>query len=252
MKLKKTRNEDILGILVGEPPIQVLSKKLPKEAPKEYGEFVVWFMEKNKSRIQRHAYRRCIPNRYTTEDVCAYIAESILRTLRRRKAVGRPIEEPKLYFSKMIDFYCVEYQRMHGFIYGLPKRPRAIEAEQDIGQYGFNYLEPTTDIGYLDGGVHDDEMDYGGTYLAKGVAPSEESEVWNKLMGYAQKDDRDILNCVYNLNMSIQEASKHLGIAISTAYQRANRGIRAISGAISLNVDLDQNNWKVFKQIEDL
>lgn len=252
MRIKRTNKEDLFLLLSGNSITKFVAKrkKLSKEAPEDYGEFVVWFMEKNKGRINKYAYRRCIPNRYTTDDICSYIAETILRTLQRRKRVGNPIEEPKLYFSKLIDYYCVEFQRMHGFIYGLPKRPRSPEAEQEIGKHGFNYLEPTTEIGYVDCGVHDGDNESFSHYEMRGQEPEENSPTWNKLLNLARPDDQKLLECVYEQNMSVPEASRHLGIAISTAYQRANRGLKAISGHVAMNVNLDQANWKVFKEID--
>ena len=254
MRIKRTKQEDLFHLLSGNSIHEVVAKKkkLSVEAPLDYGEFVVWFMTKNKSRINKLAYKRCISNRYTVEDVCSYIQQSILQTLIRRKAVGRPITEPKLYFSKLINFYCVEHQRMHGYIYSLPKRPRAPEAEKEINKHGFNYLEPTTDIGYIDSTVDDDTRADFSHYDLKGVETDSSSLAWKSLMEIVKEEDKAVLTCVHMMNMSVPEASRHLGIAISTAYTRANRGTAAISGSVALHVNLDQPNWKVMVQIEEV
>jgi hypothetical protein len=252
-RIRRSKQEDLFLIL--SPPKPKVAKKknsLPKEAPEDYGAFVVWFLEKNKGRINKYAYRRCIPNRYSIDDVKSYITEMILRTLKRRAAVGRPIEDPKLYFSKLIDYYCVEFQRMHGYIYGLPKRPRAPEAEQEIGKHGFNYLEPTTDIGYIDESVGDSNDLYSTNYIEKGSEPDGLSNDWEKLTSFALPEDRALLVCLYDQNMSIPEASRHLGIAISTAYQRVSRGMRAISGAVAAHTDTQGASERIFRDISDI
>jgi hypothetical protein len=248
--MRRTKAEDLFVLLVEKPLMSKKKKEsLSQEAPEEYGAFVVWFLEKNKIRINRCAYKRTIPNRYSIEDIKSYIAQTILTTLRRREAVGRAIKEPKLYFSKLIDFYCVEFQRMHGYIYGLPKRPRAPKAETEISQYGFCYLESNVDIGYVDNELGDDSQYFGNNYQDIGNDNQYSTEAWDSLMKNVLPEESEILSCLYGMNMSIPEASKHLGIAVSTAYQRAYRGLTAISGAVAESYDLTKSNWKLLTDI---
>jgi hypothetical protein len=221
----------------------IKKQKLQEEPPEDYNEFIVWFMEKHKRRIYKCAYKRTIHNRYAVQDIYSYISETILSILKRRASVNRPIKEPNLYFSKLVDFYCVEYQRMNGFIYSLPKRPRDNSAEEDISQYGFHYMEANLDLGYIDYDINGDSSYLSETYQVKGDY-SDKSAVWNTLLDYADSSDADVINCVYNMNLSIQEASKHLKISPSTAYQRLKRGLYAISGMIS---NTGGPSWKVFQ-----
>lgn len=222
--------------------------QLPDTPPTDYNEFIVWFMEKHKRRIYKCAYRRTIHNRYSVQDVCSYISETILRILRRRESVNNPIKEPNLYFSKLIDFYCVEYQRMNGFVYGLPKRPRDTNAEEDISQYGFHYLEKGVDMGYIDYDMDGQNQYLVDTYEVRGDT-SEKTDVWSTLLSNAEDKDAQVVNCVYNMNLSIQEASRHLEISPSTAYQRLKRGLYAISGFIASNSDTSNPSWKIFQEL---
>jgi len=262
--IKRTSEENLFNLFTALEEVTMKRKRktLSEEAPEEYGEFVVWFMEKYKSAINRHVHRRLIPNRYSAQDVKAYIQECILKTLQRRKSAGRPIDEPKLYFRKLIDYYCVEYQRMHGFIYSLPKRPRCPDAEADISNYGFFYYhsdneggihpEVLPQLGYLDYSLENSEEKEVDGFAVLGGDPSVHSSAWNKLMLMALPEDQKVLECVFMMDMSIPEASRHLKIAVSTAYQRAQRGIRAISGTLITYVDLDLPKWKILNSIKDL
>lgn len=229
-------------------------------------DFVVWFMAYFKSPIDRCIHRRLIPNRYEKSDVRAYIIERILDILKKREAKGRPIEDPKLYFRKLIDFYCVEYQRMHGFIYGMPKRPRCPEAEQEISKYGFVYFNNidsnsneitnstynnSHELAYIDANLSN-PVNFDTMYQSKGGNPDEETDTWNQLMLMALPEDRELLTCLFRRNMSVPEASRFLEIAVSTAYTRRDRGLRAISGTLCQFVDLDKNRWEILEDITDL
>ena len=222
-------------------------------------EFVVWFMNENKSLINRYIRKRLIPNRYSSSDVKSYIIERILDILKKRKAKDKSIEDPRLYFKKLLDFYCIEYQRMHGYIYAMPKRPRCPEAEEEISQYGFVYLQSDDSLsldnipqlGYIDGAI-DENNTFTDNYQIKGVDPGKNSATWDKLMLMALPEDRKVLSCIFTRNMSVPEVSKHLGIAISTAYSRKERGIRTISGTLSSFVNLDKESWEILNNVEYL
>jgi hypothetical protein len=232
--------------------------KLDKEAPEDYHEFVVWFMKKNNSAINRYIFKRLIPNRYSTEDVKSYMQERMLDILQKRREKGNPIKEPKIYFRGLIDFWCVEYQRMYGFCYGLPKRPRKPEAEEEIGQYGFVYLpsegmgdgnnsslDRVPQLGYLDACNTDTNLFSDTDYRVIGEEPDQISDAWNSLMLMVLPDDKEVLTCIFRYNLTVPQVSKQLNIAVSTAYQRRDRGLRAISGTLSSFIDLDKPSWEI-------
>ena len=260
--IKRSKHEDLFSAFYEPTTTTTMPRKkaISQEAPEDYNDFVVWFMETYKAAINRHVRRRLIPNRYSVDDVRAYVAERILSTLQRRKRIGKPIEEPKIYFRKLIDFYCVEYQRMSGYIYCLPKRPRSPESEADIAQYGFVYFtndmtnspEYFPELGYVDATVDTVEHYHEERYSIKGEQPEKDTEAWGKMMLMALPEDQKVLECVFKMNLSVPEASRHLGIAVSTAYQRVNRGIKAISGTLCTYVDLDDDSWKLIENISSL
>jgi len=235
-----------------------LNEGQDEEEAMSHDEFLLWFLEKNKGIINRYIHKRMIPNRYAYSDVRAYISERILDILQKREAKGNPIKEPKIYFTKLIDYYCIEFQRMHGYIYGMPKRPRAPEAEKEISQYGFVYFhtdpESTLDsegqLGYIDNTVTNPERFK--DYKVKGLDPGTNSDAWDQIMKMAIEDDRAVLTCVYKYNMSVPEASRHLGISVSTAYMRRDRGLLAISGTLVSYVDLDQTSWRILDDVANL
>jgi hypothetical protein len=223
-------------------------------------DFVVWFLEENKNLIKRYVNKRLIPNRYAPSDVRAYIAERILDILSKRRAKDQAIREPRLYFKKLIDFYCIEYQRMHGYIYGMPKRPRCPEAEAEISQYGFIYfptdeensVESLPQLGYIDARLDNTESYATAEYQVHGTETDIESTVWLKLMTMVLPEDQEVLSCIFRRNMSVPEVSKHLRIAISTAYARKERGLKAISGTLTSFIDLDQERWRVINEIHEV
>lgn len=229
------------------------------EAPEDFDQFVVWFMVKNKYPIERHIRRRLIKNRYSIDDVKAYMQERMLDILQKRLAKGNPIEDPKIYFRKLIDFWCVEYQRMYGFIYSLPKRPRKPDAEEEISKHGFVYfptsnsdsfdsMDRITQLGYIDSSNTDPEDYIDTSYRVVGEEPDDVSEAWSSLMEMILPDDRRVLTFIFRYNLTVPQVSKELNIAVSTAYQRRDRGLKAISGTLSSFIDLDQDNWKILEE----
>lgn len=222
-----------------------------------HGEFVEWFMNHHSAAINRNARRRLIPNRYSVDDIKSYIVDCILSTLRRRENKGQPIEEPKIYFRKLIDYYCIEFQRMHGYIFCMPKRPRDSEAEKEICSRGFVYLDKTIQeenierLGYIDANDLSPEMD-NSKFTVKGQDPGEESAAWNNIMKMALPDDQYVLECLFKRNMSVVETSKHLKLAICTIYQRKARGMMAISGTLASFVNLDDETWRIFSNVSGL
>ena len=109
--------------------------------------FVSDFMSKYDKLINRIAKKYLIPNRYTTDDIKQYISERVIKILTNRlQEDSNKIDSPEKYFKSCLDFYCIEYQRMHGFIFDLPKRPRKnceID-EKSARSYGFKYFGDMT------------------------------------------------------------------------------------------------------------
>jgi len=229
-----------------------------------FEDFVVWFMDYNKAVIDRYVARRMIPNRYESSDIKSYMVERMLDILNKRKAKGRPIKNPRIYFGKLIDYWCVEFQRMNGYIYCMPKRPRCPDAEKEIGKHGFVYfssknedsepsmnqsLDDNRQLGYLEASTNPNSDLSSLGYNVKGEDPGYDSDPWKNLMKMALPEDSAVLECLFKMNMSIPEVSKHLNIAISTAYTRRDRGFLAISGSLASLVDLDDESWKVLNQV---
>lgn len=230
-------------------------------------EFVVWFMEWNKQIIDRYITRRLIKNRYDPTDIRAYMAERMLDILGKRLEKGRPIKNPRTYFGKLIDFWCIEYQRMHGYIYGMPKRPRNVEAEEEIAKHGFVYLETAStskntngfeespQLAYVDINLYSASnpetytlMGYG----VKGQDPDQASKPWESMMAMVLPEDRPVLYCLFKMNMSIPEASRHLNIAVCTAYNRRDRALSSISGHLVSGLNVDQKSWRVLDDVMSL
>jgi predicted DNA-binding protein YlxM (UPF0122 family) len=185
-----------------------------------------------------------------------------LETLQKREAKGNPIQDPKLYFLKLIDYYCVEYQRMYGFIYSMPKRPRYPEAETDIGKIGFFYfetgpynnsnpLDKVSELGYIDYNLNDEDK-AGNEFTIKSKDPGMLSTSWNNLLSMILPEDRPIIECIYIKNMSIPEIAKELNIPISAAYQRKQRALTCISGTLITYVDMDNQSWQILEDIANL
>lgn len=232
-----------------------------------YENFVLWFLEYNSAIIAKHISRRLIPNRYDPADVKAYMGERMLDILHKRKKKNKAIQNPRIYFGKLIDFWCIEYQRMHGYIYGMPKRPRNVAAEEDIAQYGFVYLDTdksmkslngfheSPELAFIDVNLSQGDNSYyqEAGYQFKGIDPGTPSVFWNKLMTNILPEDRQVLECMFAMNMSIPDVSKHLGIAISTAYTRRDRGLSTLSGLIvNSNINVEQASWRTLNDISQL
>jgi DNA-directed RNA polymerase specialized sigma24 family protein len=158
-----------------------------------YSEFVERFMKKYKTQIRKTANRYVIKNRYSVEDIYQYIAEKILTILNRR---GSTIEDPEKYFRKCFTFYCIEYHRTCGYIFGLPVRPyrgRLID-EEIIKSYGFHYLN---DYHFFDKNLLTKEEK---PYLV-------ESKTWEFLLSLLSADEAIIIDCIYNRNMMNKDIS---------------------------------------------
>ena len=233
------------------------------DPPKEPKEFSEWFVKEYAAQLYRTISRRLIPNRYSIDDVKHYMVERILDIMQKREKKGNPIKEPKIYFRKLIPYWCVEFQRMHGFIYGLPKRPRCPEAEAEISKHGFVYLKSETDnfdgaaniscehiikTSYIDGDITEPILYYH-NYKVTGGDPDAVSEVWYKLVSALKKEEAGIIACLYRYNLTVPQAAKKLGIAVSTAYQRKERALNTLSGYIIANAKLHEASWQTFEEL---
>ena len=237
-------------------------QKPEDDAPTNHNEFVTWFMTKNRGIITRYIKRHMIPNRYHEDDIRSYMQERILEILKKREQKNKPIEEPKVYFRKLLGYWCIEYQRMHGYCYGLPKRPRKPEDEQEIAKYGFVYFDTLEDnegsssdivneLGYIDTNIVSEEIKEM-NFREINVEPDEFTDAWTNIISMALPEDREVLTCIFRYNLTVPQASAELDIAVSTAYQRKERGLKAISGTLASFIDLDQIPWKVINEASRL
>ncbi|MHA2064060.1 MAG: hypothetical protein ACXABY_06735 [Candidatus Thorarchaeota archaeon] len=185
-------------------------------------EFSQFFLEKYHSLINKVARKYLIPNRYTTEDIKQYIGERVLQILKNREGKPNKIEDPEKYFKSCLDFYCIEYQRMHGYIFDLPKRPRknCEEDETYARSLGFKYIgdmtiEETNSLHY--NLAHTEENYW-----------SPETPVWSALTGCLTREEANVVECIFLRNMTWAETSEHLGVAQSTCWFRKNRALERI------------------------
>ena len=186
----------------------------------EVNTFVTEFMKKHNTLMNSVGRRYLIPNRYTVEDIKQYIAERVIQILTNRLSVAtNKIEDPDKYFKSCITYYCIEYQRMHGYTFELPKRPRK-NCELDekyIRAFGFKYLDDmnTAEFNSL---VTDDE-----------VKDTSQSElVWDVLTSILSKEESNVLVCIFKQNMTWLETSRHLNVPQSTCWIRKDRAIEKI------------------------
>ncbi len=197
-------------------------------------EFVDEFIKKNKNLIKNLSRRYIIPNRYSFDDVLHYIATTILTILTNRQNSDKPIENPAKYFSGCIVYYMIEYQRMNGFIFCLPKRPRKdyIHIEKEMKSKKFQYLNEShyNDKAFMHDG-----------YMTSDV--ERDTRLWDSLTGLLQPCDAAVVECIYGRNMPLSDTSKHLGVAQSTCLNRRNRALRTLydyfdnmSGEMKINV----------------
>lgn len=185
---------------------------------KKVSEFVTEFMTKYNSIINSIAKKYLIPNRYNVDDIKQYIAEKIIQILSNRlEQNNNKIENPEKYFKSVLDFYCIEYQRMHGYIFELPKRPRknCEEDEKYIRSFGFKYLGDITTEEY-NSLVVSDEKEH------------KKSEVWNVLLSILSKEEADVIDCIFNKNLTWLQTSQYLNVPQSTCWIRKDRAVEKI------------------------
>jgi DNA-directed RNA polymerase specialized sigma24 family protein len=168
-------------------------------------EFVEQFIDKNYSLIKALSRRYIIPNRYTWEDVLQYIATTIMTILTNRQSGDHPIENPPKYFSGCLVYYMIEYQRMHGFIFCLPKRPRReyIEVEKCMKTKKFQYLNESH---------YSDKVFIHDGYMSEVYGPPD-TRMWSNLTGLLKPLEAKVIDCVYNRGMSLKEAANELCIS---------------------------------------
>lgn len=187
-------------------------------------EFVLEFMTKYNSLINKIGSRYLIPNRYNIDDIKQYISERIMHILSNRteNSADNDIKNPDKYFKSCINFYCIEYQRMHGYIFELPKRPRkhCEEDEKYIRSFGFKYLDDMTTDEYNSLLVEDDRKD-----------DKTNTIVWKTLLSILSNEEADVLDCIFNKKLTWLETSQYLGVHQSTCWFRKNRAIEKIYNA---------------------
>lgn len=206
-------------------------------------EFVTFFMKKHSSLINSVGRKYLIPNRYNIEDIKQYISERIVKILTTRLLVdNNPIENPEKYFKSCIEFYCIEYQRMHGFIFDLPKRPRknCEDDEKAAKAWGFKYLGDITIEEYNSVCEYTLDKD-----LTENQYKASESLAWTALTGCLTAPEAQVLDCIYKRKMTWTETSVHLGVAQSTCWFRKNRAVEKIFRRFEAMTGLIGENLKL-------
>lgn len=204
-------------------------------------EFVDYFMKKYNLLIIRIGKRYLIPNRYEIEDIKQYISERIIHIYSHRLSDdASAIEDPEKYFRSCIQYYCTEFQRMHGYIFNLPKRPRknCVEDEKDAKSWGFKYLGDLTIEEYnsiYQNGIEKD--------LVENQNLPNTSRIWDILTGLLNKPEADVMECIFLRKMTWAETSKHLDVAQSTCWFRKNRAVQKIYRAF------DSMHGEMYKNI---
>jgi len=107
---------------------------------------------------------------------------------------------------------------MHGYIFELPKRPRknCELDEQYIRSFGFKYL----------GDITVDE--YNSLIIEDKFETIPDKKVWNKLLSVLSKEESDVIDCIFNKNLTWLETSKFLNVPQSTCWIRKDRAIEKI------------------------
>ena len=192
---------------------------MPEEqVPQSTEDFVLYFVTKYEKLIYKIARRYAIPNRYEKDDIKQYITERIIAIMTKRDT-DNVILNPEKYFRSCLEFYCIEYQRMHGFIFDLPKRPRrnCEQDEKNIRSLGFKYIEDlnTEEINNL---YIEDKLEY----------DIINNPAWSFLTGLVSAEEAKILECVFVKNMTWSETNKALDVPQSTCWFRNNRALEKI------------------------
>jgi RNA polymerase sigma factor (sigma-70 family) len=181
--------------------------------------FVQEFMKKHNSLINSVGRKFLIPNRYNIDDIKQYISERIINILGNRLKDSKDgINDPEKYFKSCISFYCIEYQRMHGYVFELPKRPRK-NCEQDesyIRSFGFKYLGDMTN------------EEYNSLITREDLTNKDSSTSWKYLLDILSKEEAEVIDCIFNKNLTWQETSNHLGVPQSTCWIRKDRALEKI------------------------
>jgi len=211
------------------------------EPSQKIKDFVVYFMEQHGSLINSVGKKYLIPNRYTIDDIKQYIAERIVHIMLARETTGtdNPIENPEKYFKSCIDFYCIEYQRMHGFIFDLPKRPRknCEEDEKAAKAWGFKYLGDITVDEY--NSVYEYTLDKD---LTESQIFNVTSVAWDTITGCLTPAEAQVMDCIHRRNMTWTETAEELGVAQSTCWFRKGKAINKIYSIFeSMSGDLGAN-----------
>jgi len=188
-------------------------------------EFVAEFIKKYRPLICGLGRRYIIPNRYTIEDLIQYISERMLTILRSKltKHEDEQIKNRERYFSGCLRYYFIEYQRMHGFPFSLPKRPRknAIEDEQYIKSKEFYYLSPSMlddpSLVYVEPAPKDEVDSLSGT-----------TDVWCVITGSLDHNDAKVVDCIFRRGMTFSETAMYLDVPQSTCVNRRDRAFKTI------------------------
>lgn len=187
----------------------------------DHHDFVIKFMQDHKRLITSIVKRYLIPNRYNSDDVRQYISIKILGILQNKETKNSVINDPEKYFKSCIEYYCIEFQRMNGFVFNLPGRPRKnCELEEaTIKEKGFKYIGDIT------------------TEESKSLLSySDDTEVddssWCYLTGLLSDVEAQVIDCVFRRNMTWSQTAKELGVARSTCWFRKTKALEKIKDHI--------------------
>jgi hypothetical protein len=205
-------------------------------------EFVEFFVKKHGALIKRIGRRYLIPNRYSLQDIEAYVVERVLSIMTARQTSENKILDPEKYFLNCLYFYCIEYQRLNGFIFCLPKRPRknAIEDELEAKGRDFHYFNDTM---LDDSSLIASDLD--------APDPGIDSRMWHALTGYLFYDDARVIECIHKKGMTLKETSLDLGVAQSTCLTRRDRAYKTIFTVFDTLTGEMSENLKGFLRMDN-
>lgn len=189
----------------------------------EIKDFIEEFFEKHKKLITKVASKYRIPNRYSVEDIKQAIAVKIHEILLSRKDKENKILDPEKYFKSCLDYYGIEFQRIHGHIFNLPNRPRknCEDDEKEARSKGFKYLGDITLQEENTLYIHEN-FEFDNEFIEYN------SSGWTYLTGLVNKEEAEILDCKYSKNLNWAQTSEYLEVAQSTCWFRHQRAMKKI------------------------
>lgn len=195
------------------------------EKQNQIEEFLEEFQAKHSKLLKLVAAKYVIPNRYSVEDIVHHFLIKIMEILKERIDSNNPIENWEKYFKSCLDFYGIEFQRMHGFIFGLPKRPRRpyVNQENEAKQRKFKYWDSMTE----------DELN-SDQFVYEEVDPPYDgsTEIWENLMSILDESDRVILECIYIRGLTWAQTAEFVQRPQSTCWFKCKAALEKIKSHV--------------------